>query len=177
MVIVLVPILLTLLLELWVLLAVAQAIGGLPAILLLLAVSVGGAWLTRQQGARAWQRFRGALQEGRPPGDEVVGGMLLFAAGALLLLPGFVTAAVGLVLLVPPVRALAARRVQARYRGRFATVGGPGRSGHRPPRAVGGGARTGASPRPGWDDTPDEVEVEVVGIERTSDEPDDPEPR
>ena len=45
------------------------------------------------------------MDEGRVPGRELVDGVLILFAGALLLTPGFVTDAVGLLLLLPPIRA------------------------------------------------------------------------
>jgi UPF0716 protein FxsA len=97
------------LVELGVLVLVAQAIGLLPALALLLMVSLFGAWLSKRQGVSALGRINAQLARGEPPAVEVVDGALVLLAGLLMLVPGFVTAVIGLALLVPPVRALARR--------------------------------------------------------------------
>jgi UPF0716 protein FxsA len=92
--------------ELYVIIQVGGAIGVLPTIALLIADSVLGAMLMRHQGRSAWRRFNAALSEGRIPHREVIDGALVIFGGALLLTPGFVTDILGIVLLLPPTRAL-----------------------------------------------------------------------
>ena len=65
-----------------------------------------GAALTKSQGARAMERFRQASAEGRLPHKEVLDGLLILLAGAVLLTPGFLTDTVGFLLLIPPARAV-----------------------------------------------------------------------
>jgi UPF0716 protein FxsA len=100
-------------LELWVIIQVGQEIGVLLTIALLIAVSIAGTWLLKQQGLATWQRVQQNLAEGRMPADEVIDGALILFGGALLLTPGFLTDVVGLTLLIPPTRA-AVRRVARR---------------------------------------------------------------
>ena len=100
--------------ELYVIGQVGGAIGLWPTLALLLIDSLAGAVLVRREGRRAWTAFRDALSAGRWPGDEVVQGALVLVGGALLLTPGFVTDAVGLLLVLPPTRAVAARLIRAR---------------------------------------------------------------
>jgi len=95
--------------ELYVVIEVGQAIGALATIALLVATSALGLVLLRAQGRLAWRRFRGALAAGRVPAAEVVDGALIVVGAALLILPGFISDALGLLLLVPPTR-IAARR-------------------------------------------------------------------
>lgn len=105
--------------ELWLILEVGQRIGVAPTLALLIAVSLAGAWLLKQQGVATWKRMTSTLRSGRVPADEVVDGALILAGGALLLTPGFLTDAVGLLLLVPATRAVvksAGRRVISRRR-------------------------------------------------------------
>jgi len=92
--------------ELAVIIQVGQAIGVWWTIGLLLLDSILGSWLMRHQGRSAWRRFNAALQEGRVPTREVLDGALVIFGGALLLTPGFITDILGLVLLVPPTRAI-----------------------------------------------------------------------
>ncbi len=92
------------LLELWTLVQVARAIGAVPALLILAVVSIAGAALVKRQGLAVLGRIRAELDDRRMPTDHLADGALLLGAGVLLTVPGFVTDAVGLVLLVPPVR-------------------------------------------------------------------------
>lgn len=142
--------------ELAVIGAVSARLGIGWTLLLLLADSVAGAVLVRHEGRRAWRRFRSALAEGRWPGDEVVQGALVLVGGALLLTPGFVTDAVGVVLVVPPTR----HPVAAALR-RWLTPG--------PLRDVRSEAGRGAGDQAGGA----VFDVEVIAVEREDGDPQD----
>jgi UPF0716 protein FxsA len=92
-------------------------IGGLigvwPTIGIVIATAIAGAALLRSQGLATLKSARASLAENRFPIDEVFDGLCLAVAGALLLTPGFFTDAVGLLLFVPPVRAVLRRRLAA----------------------------------------------------------------
>lgn len=108
------------LVELAVIIQVGQWLGVLDTIALLLLVSLAGAWLVRREGLGVWRRLNQQVASGSMPGAELVDGVLILMAGALLLTPGFVTDCVGLLLLLPPVRAavraLARRRIEIKVR-------------------------------------------------------------
>jgi UPF0716 protein FxsA len=110
-------------LELYVIVQVGGLIGVLPTLALLLAMSLLGAALLRHQGRGAWRRFNQAIAERRFPGREVADGVMITIGGALLLTPGFITDAVGLLLLLPPTRAIARRLLRAYFGHRFVVVG------------------------------------------------------
>lgn len=101
--------------ELYVIVEVAGSIGVVPTLVLLVAVSLFGAYMVRREGLGVLTRARRLLRAGELPTDELLDGVLVLAAAALLLTPGFVTDAVGLALLVPPVRALARRLMGRRF--------------------------------------------------------------
>lgn len=84
---------------------VAHWIGVAWTLLLLLAGTVLGSWLLKREGTRAWQRFVRAAQDG-PPGVEATDGIVGLVGALLLAIPGFLTDIVGLLLLLPPVRAV-----------------------------------------------------------------------
>jgi UPF0716 protein FxsA len=108
--------------ELYVIIQVGEAIGVLPTLALLLADALLGSLLLRHQGRGAWRRFNEAIAQRRFPGKEVADGVLIVVGGTLLLAPGFLTDIVGLLLLIPPTRAIA-RSVLRRFTvGRFAVV-------------------------------------------------------
>ncbi|HEX7291656.1 MAG TPA: FxsA family protein [Conexibacter sp.] len=113
--------------ELYVIIQVGQAIGALPTIGLLLLDSLLGSWLLRSQGRSVWNRFRATLAAGRPPARETADGALVIVGGALMLAPGFITDALGVLLLLPPTRAIVRRGllrgVLARMLGPLGTVG------------------------------------------------------
>jgi UPF0716 protein FxsA len=87
--------------EIAVIVAVGQQIGPLPTVLLLLGTALVGGWLLRREGARAWRAFTTAVTEGRPPAVEALDGVLALMGGALMVLPGFISDLVGLLLVVP----------------------------------------------------------------------------
>jgi UPF0716 protein FxsA len=95
--------------EIYVIIQVGQAIGALWTILLLIADSLIGARLLAWQGRTVWRRFQEAIAAGRMPHNEIIDGVMIVVGGTLLLTPGFITDVVGLVLLVPPTRAIIRR--------------------------------------------------------------------
>lgn len=106
--------------ELFVLIQVGQAIGTLPTIGLLVVVSVVGAWLVKKEGLGVVRRAQEQARRGQVPAKELVDGVLILLAGALMLTPGFFTDIFGLALMVPPVRA-AVRAAASRQLSRRAT--------------------------------------------------------
>ena len=90
--------------ELYVLIKVGQLVGALPTIAFLVLVSVVGAWLVKREGMGVLRRAREQIALGLVPGRELVDGVLILFAGALLVTPGFLTDLLGISLLVPPVR-------------------------------------------------------------------------
>ena len=109
--------------ELAVIIQVGQIIGVWWTIGLLVVDSVLGSVLMRSEGRTAWRRFNEAAQAGRVPAREVLDGALVIFGGALLLTPGFITDFLGLVLLIPPTRALIRRIARAAARASDGGVG------------------------------------------------------
>jgi UPF0716 protein FxsA len=99
--------------EIYVIVKIGEAIGILPTLALLILDGFLGAALLRSQGSRAWERFNLALAEGRVPAREVFDGAMIILGGALLLTPGFITDVFGLILLIPPTRAIVRRGMGA----------------------------------------------------------------
>jgi len=111
--------------ELYVIIQVGEAIGIWPTLALLLADALLGSFLLKHQGRGAWRRFNEALAQRRFPGQEVVDGLLIVVGGTLLLAPGFLTDIAGLVLLIPPTRAIVRGLLRRFTIGRFLVVGTP----------------------------------------------------
>jgi UPF0716 protein FxsA len=104
-------VLLYLVIEIVALVALGSAIGLGWTLLVLLAGSVLGLWLARREGVRAAQALAEAVNNRRVPTNEVTDGMLVAAGGVLLFVPGLVTDLAGLLLVLPPTRALVRRRL------------------------------------------------------------------
>lgn len=93
--------------ELYVLVQVAQGIGILNTIGVLVLVSVVGAWLCKREGMGVLRRIVASLDRFELPHRELVDGALVLLAGALLITPGFLSDCLGVLLLLPPSRAVA----------------------------------------------------------------------
>jgi UPF0716 protein FxsA len=107
--------------EIYVLIQVGQVIGVWWTVVLLVADSILGGWLIRREGSRAWRALRAALDEGRMPARELADGVLVVLGGALMLSPGFVTDAMGILLILPLTRPVF-RNVLSSYAASRATV-------------------------------------------------------
>ena len=105
--------------ELAVLIQIGELIGVWWTIALLVADAVLGSLLARSQGRLVWRRFNDALRAGRAPAREVMDGALVLFGGALLLTPGFLSDILGLVLLLPPSRAVVRALLVRRFAGRM----------------------------------------------------------
>jgi len=93
---------------------------GLPTTLLvIIGTGMIGAWLAKREGLAAWQRVQQCLARGRDPSREICDGLLILVAGIALLIPGFFTDVVGLLLLLPPVRMLVAAFLQHHWKPRL----------------------------------------------------------
>jgi UPF0716 protein FxsA len=103
--------------ELAVIVQVSGAVGLGNTIVLLVVVSVVGAWLCKREGIGVMRRVQTQLERGVVPGREVLDGFLILLAGALMLTPGFLTDVLAILLLVPPSRAVV-RAVLTRRFGR-----------------------------------------------------------
>lgn len=112
--------------ELYFLIQVGAEIGALPTIGLTLLTAALGGLLVRVQGFTVLRRAHHAARRGEVPALELLDGALLLIAGLFLLLPGFVTDALGFLLLVPFLRRLLVARFVVLKPGRQAPGDGSG---------------------------------------------------
>lgn len=111
------------LLEIYVISQVGHLIG-LPLTLgVLLVVSILGAVVVKREGVRAWRNVRSATTRGRMPAREMVDGALVLVGGVLLLTPGFLTDALGFLLVLPATRPIARRLLTSLALGRLTPAG------------------------------------------------------
>lgn len=124
--------LLTPLLEIWLLIHVGSYLGAGPTVALVVLTAVAGVAVIRRVGLSTLTRANQRIRAGEVPAQEMGEGLVLVIAGVLLILPGFATDAVGLACLIPPVRRRLLApwlRIQRRtYTGRSESGSGPGSS-------------------------------------------------
>ncbi|MES1927939.1 protein affecting phage T7 exclusion by the F plasmid [Salinisphaera dokdonensis CL-ES53] len=101
-------------LELYLLIKIGGAIGFFPTIALVLLTAVIGSQLVRRQGLTVLSRIRESQARGEMPALPMLDGAALLLAGFMLLTPGFLSDALGFVLLVPGLRQKIARRLLSR---------------------------------------------------------------
>lgn len=114
-------------LEISVFVIVANTIGVLFALLILVATSILGIFIVKSQGVRHIVQMQRKLQMGENPSREISKSVLLFFGGFLLLIPGFITDVVGAFLLIPPVQRLVVKyffpRLAVKSRYSYSTAG------------------------------------------------------
>ena len=124
--------------EIAVFIEVGGAIGLWPTLALIILTAMAGTWMIRLQGLATLQRARTQLDKGVMPITEVFDSLCLLVAGALLLTPGFITDAIGGLLLVPAVR----KPLYGWMAGRREMQAGPAAAGHAPGRPGGAAGKT-----------------------------------
>ena len=124
--------------EIMVWIRVADAIGGLATLALTVLAILAGSVLLRHGGLGMAFEVRARMARGEPPGPAMFDGLCIALAGFLLLLPGFISDGMALLLMFQPVRLLLLRGIIARV-----VVAGPGMSG---PEMSGHGPTTQSGP-------------------------------
>lgn len=124
--------------ELALLIQVDALVGFWATVGLIVATGIVGSYLARREGVSTWRRLNVRLQSGELPGKELVDGVIILVAGALLVTPGVLTDAIGFLGLLPPSRALVRRYLVRRFQRKmndgsmeiqFGVFGGPGMRG------------------------------------------------
>ncbi|MFP4431058.1 MAG: FxsA family protein [Spirochaetaceae bacterium] len=103
------------LVELYLLIEIGRWLGALPTIGIVLVTGALGAYLARMQGSSVWLQIQRKMEAGIFPGDEMIDGLLIVVAGALLITPGILTDLFGFGVLFPvtrvPIREWVKRRL------------------------------------------------------------------
>lgn len=111
--------------EIALLIGIGRQIGVAETVALLLLTGLLGALLARRQGLEVLRKARSEVREGRAPAGQLADGVIILLAGALLIVPGVLTDALGFFCLLPAgrtvLKAWMRRRFQAGLRsGRIA---------------------------------------------------------
>ena len=101
--------------ELAVLINVGSHIGAGNTILLIILTGVAGAYLARLQGFIVFEKIQTQLSSGKMPSEEMIDGLMIFCGGVLLLTPGFITDALGFLLLIPITRNLIKKVIRKKF--------------------------------------------------------------
>ena len=101
------------LIEIYLFVELGGSIGTWPTIGLVVLTAVAGSAMLRAQGRRVLARAQEKIHRGEPPVADLLDGIGLLLAGALLLTPGFLTDGVGFALLLPAARRWLASRLWA----------------------------------------------------------------
>ena len=141
------------LVELIILLRLADRFRWGPTIVLVVVTGVLGAWLARREGVKALSRIQADLAAGVVPTKAVVDGALILAAGLVLITPGVLTDLCGFALLIAPIRAVVRKALANAFKRRIVMV-----------------HHTGSEPHRGAEPFID-VEATVVDADETTDEP------
>jgi UPF0716 protein FxsA len=108
--------------ELVVILRVSGEIGILNTLALMIVVGAVGAWLVKREGVGLLRRIQRQVERGEMPTNELIDGGLILFAGALMITPGFLSDLLGVLLLVPPTRAVVRTVLRRRFAGRMVTA-------------------------------------------------------
>ena len=100
--------------ELALLIQLGDVIGTLPTIGIIVVTGLTGSLLAKREGLSAWRRFNDRLQQGELPGKELLDGLIILVAGALLITPGVLTDIAGFAGLIPLSRHYLRRYLNAR---------------------------------------------------------------
>lgn len=117
--------------ELYLMIEVSRWLGFFWMLFLLFASAVAGILVLQHRGRKHWQRFRTTVAARRPPAREAFDGVMVTVGAFLLIVPGFLTTALGLLALLPPTRFLVRILLVWMFASRFRVVGNVGARGTR----------------------------------------------
>lgn len=115
--------------EIWLMIDIGSVIGAGWTVLAIISTAIIGASLVRYQGIGVYSRLNQTAARGEIPAMEMIEGLTLLISGVLLLTPGFITDALGFLILIPPLRRWFALNMLKRF---FIVPGAPGKHGQGP---------------------------------------------
>jgi UPF0716 protein FxsA len=103
------------LIELYLLIKVGTVIGALNTIVLIIGTGLLGAYLAKLEGLRTLYQIQSNLNRGIMPAEELLDAVIILVAGFMLITPGILTDACGLLLLIPQTRLAFKRWLRKRF--------------------------------------------------------------
>ena len=91
-------------LEIFLIIEIGQHFGAIKTIAMIFATAILGAVLVRIEGLSTISRIKRAIERGELPAVELISGGILILSAVALLMPGFITDVLGLILMAPPMR-------------------------------------------------------------------------
>jgi UPF0716 protein FxsA len=88
-------------------------IGTWWVVLLIILTGAIGFYLAKQQGIEIWNQAKLAIQRGEAPTEYIINGICVLIGAVLLVTPGFITDAVGFLLVIPPTRRMFSKKIEA----------------------------------------------------------------
>jgi UPF0716 protein FxsA len=122
--------------EVWIMVQVAQQIGVVALLATLVIHAVGGGLLMRYEGMRAWRALTNAYTTGKVPTGHLADAALILMGGILLMMPGYLTDVVGFLFLLRWTRPFARKMIAFFVARRSRQV--PGRTSNGPPNRTNG---------------------------------------
>ena len=107
------------LVEIYLLIHIGSVFGVFTSIALVFFTGLLGAYLARIQGIKTLFKIQESIKEGRMPSGELLEALLIVAAGIVLLTPGFLTATIGFLLLLPNIREIVKSWVQSKIKNQY----------------------------------------------------------
>ncbi len=107
------------LIELALLIKLGQLTSVATTVAVVIFTGIVGAGLARREGFKTWSRIQHNIQQGISPADDMVDGLLILIAGAVLITPGLLTDALGFGLLIPPLRRRIRKKLSDHFRQRM----------------------------------------------------------
>ena len=111
-------------LEIYLIIAIGQQLGALSTIAIIIATAALGAVLVRIEGLSTLDRIKASVQKGELPAIELISGGILILSAIVLLMPGFVTDTIGLLLMTPTIRRKVASVIAAKIDVRLSSHSG-----------------------------------------------------
>ncbi|KAB2338810.1 membrane protein FxsA [Cytobacillus depressus] len=102
--------------EIGVLVLSGNIIGFWPTMGIILFTGFLGAYLAKKQGLETIRRAQAQLRSGQMPGEAILDGICILIGGIMLLIPGFITDVIGLLLLAPPTKVYFKKIILKRFR-------------------------------------------------------------
>ena len=100
--------------ELALLIQVGSIIGTFNTIVIVILTAITGAYLVKLEGIGVFYRMQRDMAQGIFPAEELINGVLILVAGALLLTPGFFTDILGFLMVFPGSREVI-KKIVKRY--------------------------------------------------------------